>query len=132
MRLIPLVTFLFLSACSSTHQALVTSPPTKYRAAIVQNVRENFKDPSSILDPTISEPFRGNDRGFDHWLVCIRVNAKNSYGGYAGLSYVVYGFSGETIVSNIDQNSLISVIGTCSGRTYSPFKELLQRPTSSS
>lgn len=131
MRLV-LISCLLLSGCSSTHQSLVTPAPTKYRAAIVADVREHFKDPYSILDPTISEPFRGNDMGFsgtDDWVVCIRANSKNSYGGYSGQKYTAYGFVGETVVSNHEEGGPNRVYGMCSKLSYSPFKELLHKPS---
>lgn len=55
------------------------------------NARHLWKDPDSIKDTRIGQPYSSGCWGHAHHLVqkveacvCIATNAKNSYGGYAG------------------------------------------------
>lgn len=57
----------------------------------LMNARHLWKDPDSIKDTTIGQPYSNGCWGHaHHWVqkvdacVCISTNAKNSYGGYTG------------------------------------------------
>ncbi|NBJ13693.1 hypothetical protein [Microvirga arsenatis] len=79
-----------LTGCVSTADTKPEHFPTTAatRAAIVQYVRENFKDPYSIRDAEISNSWRTavsqQQLGQNALAVCVRMNAKNSFGGYTG------------------------------------------------
>ena len=60
--------------------------PANYKRLIKQYVQMNFKDPDSIKNASISKPIQGQVLLQQGWIVCLRANAKNSYGGYVGLS----------------------------------------------
>lgn len=79
-----------------------TQPPTTAPAAAVvtiedakvalMNARHYWKDPESIKDSRIGQPYTESCRGHvEHWVqqidacVCIATNAKNAYGAYTGL-----------------------------------------------
>jgi hypothetical protein len=50
---------------------------------VVQNKRSLFKDPDSVRDAALGQPYRGL---FGSTRVCLRANAKNSFGGYTGIN----------------------------------------------
>lgn len=90
-----------LSACAtpSTGDLVIEAgpKPTHEQAteAVMQYFRENLKDPDSVKQfrllqgPKLFSWYRGLAHGGGHedaWLVCFEFNAKNSYGGYVGLT----------------------------------------------
>ena len=100
---------LLAAGCASTtmkpaESANVAPPPTNYRAAAVESVKQTFFDPYSIRDASISEPLYAS-AVFDGitpiprkgWIVCLRANAKNRMGGYIGQQLTVMLFNGEAV-----------------------------------
>jgi hypothetical protein len=58
--------------------------PANPRAEIAAYLRATLKDPTSVRDPMIGEP-QNTWMGVGYrYTVCVRFNAKNSYGGYTG------------------------------------------------
>lgn len=66
--------------------------PVNYRAAVNEHLRYVLKDPESVRDVTIARPARGFFQYNTHspmqfgWLTVVELNARNSFGGYAGLT----------------------------------------------
>src|SRR5262245_42076054 len=71
-----------VAACSAN---LMTGkelqPPTNYKAIILANEGRLWKDTDSIKNASIAPPTR---HMCFMWHVCVRMNAKNSFGGYTG------------------------------------------------
>ena len=70
--------------------------PTNVLPAIMSELRRTMKDPYSIRDMAMCEPaeakafkYPGAGERWEraHWTVTFVLNARNSYGGYAGLTY---------------------------------------------
>jgi hypothetical protein len=70
--------------------------PVEVLPAILTELRRTMRDPYSIrdfaiCDPQVTEAFKypGAGQRWEraHWTVKFVLNAKNSYGGYAGLTY---------------------------------------------
>lgn len=88
------------------------------KSEVLQFFRANLKDFDSMKDLVIGFPrqecyFRGIANGGGHFCghkVCVSVNAKNSYGGYAGAAVYVFWFSGDRIAGGVFPNS-----GACPG-----------------
>lgn len=68
-----------LAGCNTTGTADV--PPPDARAAILAHKNRLWKDADSIKGASISAPYRF--MGY-MWHVCVRANARNSFGGYTG------------------------------------------------
>jgi len=104
-----------LAACQ-TDQSASTRPPPDYRSIVLANKNRLWKDPGSIINAQIAEP----RLSMGIWQVCIRLNAKNSYGGYSGES-------DELIQFYEDDRPPWNMGGPapyCNGSSYSPFPEL--------
>lgn len=71
-----------LAGCQTDAQTAATAdaPPPDVKAIILNNKGVLWKDPDSIKNASISEP----QLSMGIWHVCVRMNAKNSYGGYSG------------------------------------------------
>jgi hypothetical protein len=93
--------------------------PKNYRAEILAGLRVALKDPGSVRDAAISQPALKWMGAGNRYVVCIRMNAKNSYGGYTGLTETI------GIFLNGKLHGLEAPeIGQCRGVTYQPFPEL--------
>lgn len=120
---------LLVGACAPTVDNSKSGPyPDNYRQLVAAHVRQNFFDPYSIRDASVSEPVKGamNVVGKpawtpaqQGWLVCLRVNAKNRMGGYTGLSTTGYLISNGAIVDSDEQPGPV-----CDARTFLPWPEL--------
>lgn len=111
------VGFLVLAACASTTSD-TTPPPANFRATIVANRSSLFKDPDSIKDASIATPFRYLGLG---WKVCVRLNGKNGFGGYSGLTtytILVYDNGAPPLMA------APTIYEGCGSAQYSPFPEI--------
>lgn len=83
--LAPLIAAAFsapLAGCQTDGSAAATDvAPPDARAAVLASKGRLWKDPDSIKSASITAPRR--HMGF-MWHVCVRANAKNSFGGYVG------------------------------------------------
>jgi hypothetical protein len=94
----------FLASCAS-EQVRNESPLTieDAKAVILTQRSSNWKDPDSIRDARIGQPYPCIG-GLIHAAasptacVCIEANAKNSFGGYTGLKQQVAYLHGRTVV----------------------------------
>jgi hypothetical protein len=73
---------------ATSAQASVTLEDAK---VALMNARHYWKDPDSIKDTRVGQPYTESCRGHvQHWVqqidacICIATNAKNSFGAYAG------------------------------------------------
>lgn len=78
---------LAMSGCVTQEQfdkvmATQRPPSAAEKAAIVNAARDYFVDPYSIRDAEISNVVQLNDQGLE--AVCVKANAKNRMGAYAG------------------------------------------------
>lgn len=100
------------------------APPSNARAAALGYARQSFFDPYSVRDASISQPFvipYGLAGQSQAWVVCVRANAKNRLGAYAGLQETLVVFEGETVDTS---RSGRDVASACRSAQYGPFPEL--------
>lgn len=119
---------LSLTACASVSpmksQQLASQVPTNYREQIVSYVKNTLKDPYSIKSAEISPPttsFVGLVNGGDVPGICVRFNAKNSFGAYIGVETQSFAFKNGVVIGMGPP-----VFNTCQGVPYEPFPELEQ------
>lgn len=109
----------------STAAPATTSPPENYRQLALAYARQNFVDPFSVRDASISQPMQvgyGLTGSQMVWVTCIRANAKNRMGGYAGLQETVVAFSGDSL--DVSRSGPAGSGTACREAIYSPFPEL--------
>jgi hypothetical protein len=95
-------------------------PSADYRAEIAAHLRATLKDPSSIRDAMIGEPQQTWMGVAYRYTVCVRMNAKNSYGGYAGpQDHLVVFLDGRPF----SVQEALSV--QCGRAAYAPYPELM-------
>lgn len=76
--------------------------PGNVQSKVANYIRQTFKDPSSMTDTSLSAPYVLKSRTWNgQWAVCLRTNAKNSYGGYVGLRDYIFIFKGGEIVDTM-------------------------------
>lgn len=113
-------TALAVAGCQTTGQGaqdLAAQIPTNYRAQIAAYLKQTLKDPYSVWDAEISEPttlFGGDVPG-----VCVRMNAKNSFGGYVGIQTTSISFRDGVVRGTTEP-----VSEACSNVHWSPFPEM--------
>lgn len=82
------------------------SKPTNYKKVIKEHIADNLIDPESARFTKFSKPqksWMSEFQGFKNfkyygWLVCVDVNAKNSFGGYTGKKTYVALLRGDKVV----------------------------------
>jgi hypothetical protein len=74
-----------LLGCQTDRARVADVRPPDAKAAILVARNQLWKDPDSIKGASITAP-RRHDPGLiaAMWHVCVRLNAKNSFGGYTG------------------------------------------------
>ena len=100
------------------------APPSNARAAALGYARQSFFDPYSVRDASISQPFvipYGLGGQSQAWVVCVRANAKNRMGAYAGMQETLIVFEGDAIDAS---RSGRDVASACRSAQYGPFPEL--------
>lgn len=96
-RSIIALALLSITACQPMQQADNGDPgpfPENYKELIQAHLRTALKDPDSVKDVNIPAPYPAQAQrgliwggGYDHfYTTCITLNAKNSYGGYNGVT----------------------------------------------
>jgi hypothetical protein len=124
----------FLAACASsgieTGSTTTNSYPTDYRRLAKDYVLANFKDPYSIRDAQIAPPklaagpvLLPSFSLVTPWVVCVRANAKNSFGAYAGASPTVLLIYNNRVETSHENNAWVI---TCADVKYEPFPEVMQ------
>jgi hypothetical protein len=110
--------------------AEIGPPPANYRAAVKEHIKTNFFDPYSLRDVEISEPvavsmvFDGvTPIPHSGWMVCLKANGKNRFGGYIGLQLTGYLFQGGAITTSTPSapaGTLSQVSQHCAGARWAP------------
>lgn len=114
---------LSLTGCVSSTPAMRSSArpaTTAERTEITNSVRVALKDPYSIREAALTSVFTfpNGSEG-----ICVRGNAKNSFGGYAGVTTaLLYLRNGRVVMSNMDAFAQ----STCADFAFQPFPELEQ------
>lgn len=118
---------LLLAACTSEQTPLAapkTLQPENYKQKVIQHVRQNYFDPYTVRDASISKPFAVNRIGHGEvWFVCVRSNAKNRMGGYTGIKPTAYWFRNGEIAPTSNESSQYDDFN-CAYAQYSPFPEI--------
>ncbi len=122
-----LASLLALAGCETTaptseNKAKVAAIPGDYRQQTVAYFKNTLKDPYSVRDAQITKPtviFVGLVNGTSAPGVCVKMNAKNSFGAYTGSEAFAVAF----------RDGKIFTVGppafdTCTKSTFRPFAEM--------
>lgn len=117
-----------LAACSSAEKnfsgqetqggASVNVFPDKYRAEILAYQKSFLNDPTGIRSAAISQPELRKVGSVERYVVCVRFNAKQPSGGYAGVREHMAIF----LAGKLDQMGATREL--CKDAAYEPFPEL--------
>lgn len=108
---------LLLAGCQTDQQPVSNVPPPDARAAVLAAKGSLYKDPDSIRSASITAPRR---HGGWMWHVCVRANAKNSFGGYTGETDMLVGLYDDGKPPEV---IMANAAGYC-GYPHEPFPEL--------
>lgn len=112
---------LVLSLCVAGAAA---AEPANYRRAIAAAIQDSFRDPSSIRDAQITPPAPRFMGAATRTASCIKINAKNGFGGYTGaVDYVAIFADGGRLLGV--QEDITSACFRATG--YQPFPEAGRR-----
>lgn len=118
--LIPVMA-LGLSACQTTEASTEAKAPPDARAAILASKGSLWKDPDSIKAASITAPRRhGPGLIAAMWHVCVKANAKNSFGGYTGEKHMLIGLYDDGKPPSVLQTDAPAYCNY----PYEPFPEL--------
>ncbi|RJO75452.1 MAG: hypothetical protein C4523_00020 [Myxococcales bacterium] len=92
-------------------------PLPNYKAMILANKGSLWKDPDSIKGASITRPKR--HLGW-MWHVCIKANAKNSFGGYTGEKEMLIGIHDDGRVMGLMEDARLN----CEYELHAAFPEL--------
>jgi hypothetical protein len=93
--------------------------PRDYKPAILTQLRTMVDDPTNIRDAYISEPTLKATAGATRYIVCMRFNAKDRNGQYAGNREVAAYYFAGSLTQIVDASREL-----CGGVNYQPFPEL--------
>src|ERR1044072_644316 len=94
MKVRPLIGLFLLAGCAGERQfsgvetqggASVNIFPERYRAEILAYQRSYLNDPTGVRSAAISQPALRKVGSVERYVVCVRFNAKQPSGGYAGV-----------------------------------------------
>ncbi|MCA0405308.1 MAG: hypothetical protein LCH39_04060 [Proteobacteria bacterium] len=128
IKLLSLAGLLALGGCVSTQIERSAMPVTGIiRTAIVSHVRDTWKDPYSIRDAEISRAFQPQGYTGARHAVCIRANAKNSFGGYTGRQISCFAFENGVLVGGMSGAPVTAATGQENAVLgWQPFPELMR------
>jgi hypothetical protein len=115
-----------LTGCAGSEGPTLTGsvdepPPANYRELAREHMRTIMFDPYSARDPFIAKPKNGGSVLYPGWVICVRVNAKNSLGAYTGPQITAVTVrAGKVTVAQTDTGWMF-----CDGVEYEPFPELV-------
>jgi hypothetical protein len=102
-RLLPLM---LLAGCASAPTAETLGPaPAAWKETLRAYMLQTYKDPYSLRDVAVADPVPGTFSYKQGWVACVRVNAKNAYGGYTGLQTTGFVFEGDHVLIGDDNNA---------------------------
>lgn len=97
---------------------------TWQKRAIVEYVRNTFRDPYSIRDAEISfYGIQAEHSTRERTIVCVQMNAKNGYGGYVGRKIVQFELGRASVRSATEDHPQCTEMNGA-GLRYEPFPEL--------
>jgi hypothetical protein len=97
--------------------------PEDYKAEIIAFMRTYLNDPANVRDAFITEPAIKPVGGRNQYAVCVRYNAKNTDGRYAGSRDSLAVFDRGRFDRMIDQFPK-GTVHPCTGADYKHFPEL--------
>jgi hypothetical protein len=113
----------------------IEPPPANYRQIVAEHIRKTFFDPYSVRDAGIAPPrpgwgFTGETLGQykTGWAVCVRSNAKNRMGAYAGSKETIYILQEGRVVGSGQDLDTSEARRGCEGAQYEPFPEIEESP----
>jgi hypothetical protein len=128
--LLPLV--LTLCACSNTFEPTAAELEARWNAqnAFPQNYKEDLlaflrtylNDPSHIREASVSQPQLKNAGPGDRYIACVRYNARNASGKYAGAKEGAAIYVSAKLDRFVDGKQ--DVLRYCKDIAYAPFPEL--------
>ncbi len=120
---------LALAACGSSwfgsdKKDVIVDPnlfPANYRKEIIDTMRSVLVDPNKVQNAGITDPFLAKAGADQRYVVCVRYNARDSFGHYQGpKDRIGYFWAGHL-------NQLVDPPGDqCAKAPYKPFPELEQ------
>ena len=93
-------------------------PPVNYKPEILAMLRVYLNDPTQIRDAGISEPMLQAVDSRNRYVVCVRLNARNSDGQYAGPKE----YAAVFLAGRLDQ-MIAAKPEQCGTAEYQPFPE---------
>jgi len=104
-----------------------TTPPISYRSDITAFMRTYLNDPTRIRSAAVSEPALKDFDSASRYVVCVRYNARNSTGQYAGPKESLVLFRDGRLDRIVDLDRIVgSAREMCKDAVYQPFPELEQ------
>jgi hypothetical protein len=92
--------------------------PSDYKAQLVALLRTRLADPTSVRDAYVSEPMLKQVGSDSRYVVCVRYDAKSTYGRYIGSKDHMAFFLAGRINQFVDATN-----DYCGGANYQPFPE---------
>jgi len=99
----------------------VNAYPANYRSEILAGMHAYLNDPTGVRDAAIAQPaLKSPGMGApEHYVVCLRFNAKLNANGYAGMKEVAALFIAGRLEQFIERPKQL-----CADASYAPFPEL--------
>jgi hypothetical protein len=120
-----------LNACVTTKDVIPTNkfqPTATQRVSLKNYLKSSLKDPYSVRDAEISEAWvskKSQEISAFTKAICVRYNAKNSYGAYIGLQSQMFIMNDDAIVT---ETGGVEAAARCDNSAWNlnwyPFPEL--------
>jgi hypothetical protein len=117
-----------LAGCAGLGQSRQPPPPqpdpnmtpANYKSDILSFLQARLPDPASVRDAYLAPPMLKRAGDADRWVVCVRYDAKSTYGRYLGTKDHAAIYLGGRI------NQFVEAAGDqCAGVDYQSFPELM-------
>ena len=114
-----LVSATILCGCMSVDQRFSTRLPVtaQMKQSILIRMKDELKDPYSVRDAEISDGIPGYNGAV---MVCVRLNAKNSFGAYTGRRGYLFELKNERVTYSEEGHMYCSFTQV----SYGPFPEI--------
>lgn len=125
-----------LAGCAGQNELFHTNEnpfPTTYKSEILAFLRTYLNDPTNIKNASVTQPISHRLGPEQRYIVCVRFNAKNSDGKYAGVIDTAALFKEGKLyrflpligdATSPDAQIRTQLTGICKSATYQPFPEL--------
>lgn len=100
-----------LAGCVTANPEQIGPFPTNYEQAVETYVKENFFDPYSMRDVSLSVPQQGHLYFQQGWISCLEANAKNRFGAYTGLKRTALLINNGRVVQSMPDAPLCQQVG---------------------